>query len=107
MSAPATVTAGFILPTTTVNTTPAGLALTVDGTNYTAPQTFQWAPSSTHTIAVASTQAGPAGTQYVFASWSDGLAVSHTVNSPAANVTVTAHVTTADYLTTQARPVAG
>jgi energy-coupling factor transporter ATP-binding protein EcfA2 len=56
---------------TLLKSSPSGLAITVDGTNYTAPQTFQWGAGSSHTIAVASPLAGATGTQYVFGNWSD------------------------------------
>ena len=35
----------------TVTTNPAGLQIIVDGTTYTAPQTFAWSLNSTHTVA--------------------------------------------------------
>src|SRR5262249_42124749 len=58
---------------TTVTSVPAGLSLTVDGSACIAPCTFQWAAGGSHTIGVtASTQAGAAGTQYLYANWSDG-----------------------------------
>jgi hypothetical protein len=62
----------------TVDTSPTGLQIVVDGTPYTAPQTFEWTPGSSHTLAVVSPQAGAAGTRQVFASWSDGGAQSRT-----------------------------
>ena len=46
MSAPVTVSAGF-LPTQTIVRSPAGLSLTVDGTACTAPCTFAWPPVRT------------------------------------------------------------
>src|SRR5206468_338231 len=38
----------------TVQTNPAGLSFAVDGTTYTAAQTFSWVPGSSHTIATTS-----------------------------------------------------
>jgi len=63
----------------TVQTIPSGLQFSIDGgAMLTAPQTLTLAQGP-HTIAVASTQAAGAGTQYAFASWSDGGTNSHTI----------------------------
>ncbi len=86
----------------TVDTNPAGRAFTVDGTNYSSPQTFNWEPGSPHTIATTSPQASTAGTQYVWANWSDGGAISHTVTTPNAAATYTANFTTQHQLTMNA-----
>lgn len=56
----------------TIQTSPPGLQFSVDGgTALAAPQTLPLS-QGTHTISVATTQAGGTGTQYVFTSWSDG-----------------------------------
>jgi hypothetical protein len=91
----------------TLNTSPAGLAIIVDGTNYTAPQTLQWVVTSSHTIAVASPLAGSSGTQYVFSSWSDSGAQSHSITVPSTATTYTVSFTTQYQLTTAASPTAG
>ena len=97
------VTANFVaLTPVTVNTTPVGRSFTVDGTLYSAAQTFQWAPGSSHTIATTSPQGGGSGTQYVFQNWSDGLAMSHSVTTPSTATTYTASFKTQYYLTTSA-----
>ena len=88
-----------------VTSVPAGLSLTVDGAACTAPCTAQWTVGSDHTIAAA-TQAGAVGVQYVFASWSDSGAASHTVSGPAGATTYTATFTTQYYLTTGAQQAA-
>jgi alpha-tubulin suppressor-like RCC1 family protein len=85
--------------TVTVNTAPTGQSFTVDGTTYTTAQTFHWAPGSSHTLATSSPQ-GSGSTQYVFQSWSDGGAASHTVTATSALTTFTANFTKQDYLTT-------
>jgi len=85
----------------TVQSNPAGRSVTVDGTTYTAPQTFSWTPGSSHAIATTSPQNGAAGTRYVWSSWSDGGAVSHTV-APTAATTYTANFTTQHFLTMSA-----
>jgi hypothetical protein len=80
----------------TVTSAPSGLSLMVDGSFCTAPCTFQWAPAGNHTIAVpAYQQAETAGTQYVYASWSDGGAASHSITVPSAAATYTANFTIA------------
>ena len=108
MSAPRTVTANFSSPTAmTVTTNPVGRSITVDGTTYTSPQTFNWASGSMHTLAVASPQSGAAGTRYVFATWSDGLAITHQITAPATATTYTANFTTQYLLTFAASPSGG
>ena len=107
MSGPQTVTANFVaIPRLTIQTIPAGLLFSVDGgLPQTAPQTMTLTAGS-HTIAVAATQSGGAGTQYVFNSWSDGGAASHSINvsGPA---TYTASFQTQYQLTLAASPAAG
>ena len=91
----------------TVDTSPAGLSFTADGTTYTNSQVFSWTVGSTHTIQTTSPQAGTAGVQYVFANWSDGEAISHSVTAPATSTTYAASFTTQYQLTTMAAPAAG
>jgi hypothetical protein len=66
----------------TIGTNPAGLTITVDGTDYIAPQTFTWPIGSQHTIKVASTSSA-GGAQYSFANWSDMQPQSHTIRAAA------------------------
>jgi hypothetical protein len=82
----------------TVQTTPTGLAFTVDGTPYSSTQTFTWASGSSHIIATTSPQSGGTGVQYVWMNWSGGGAISHTV-APTTNKTYTATFRTQYYLT--------
>jgi hypothetical protein len=82
----------------TIQTTPAGLAFTIDGTPYTSTQTFSWAPGSSHTIATTSPQNGATGVRYLWTRWSDNKAISHTV-APTTNTTYTATFKTQYYLT--------
>jgi len=72
----------------TVQTSPPGLSITVDGTTYAAPQTFSWTAGSSHTIATISPQSGGTGIQYSWGNWSDGGAVSHAV-TPTVGTTYT------------------
>ena len=82
----------------TVQTNQAGRTFTVDGTPYTAAQSFSWQPGSSHTIATTSPQSGGTGVQYVWTRWSDNGAISHPV-TPTTNKTYTATFTTQYYLT--------
>ena len=86
----------------TVQTNPAGRSFSVDGTNYTATQILNWIPGSTHTIAT-TTQSGGIGTQYLWNTWSDAGAISHTV-APSSTITYTANFTTQYLLTTSITP---
>lgn len=91
----------------TLDTNLTGRTISVDGTAYTAPQTFPWTVGATHTINATSPQGGAAGTRYAFASWSDGGAQSHTYTVPAAAETVTATFNTEYELITDAQPSVG
>jgi hypothetical protein len=82
----------------TVQTSPAGLAFSVDGTTYTSTQTFSWVSGSSHTIATTSPQNGGTGVRYVWMNWSGGGAISHTV-APTTNKTYTANFRTQYHLT--------
>jgi sugar lactone lactonase YvrE len=86
----------------TVQTAPAGLQITVDGTNYVAPKLFSWTTGSSHTIATTTPQGG-GETRNVFANWSDGGAISHTV-SATVSTTYTANFTTQYLLTAGVSP---
>ena len=87
----------------TIQTSPTGLQFSVDGTTYTAPQTINLTQAS-HTIAVASPQAGATGTRYAFASWSDSGAASHSITVGSSPATYTASFTTQYLLTTAVSP---
>jgi len=100
MNGPVTETAAFTQNPVqvTVQTSPVGLAFTVDGTPYTAAQTFSWWAGSSHTIATTSPQSGVTGVQYAWTNWTGGGAISHTV-APTSNTTYTANFRTQYYLT--------
>ena len=82
----------------TVQTNPAGLTFSVDGTSYSCTQTFSWTLGSSHTIGTTSPQNGASGVRYVWSRWSDNGTISHTV-APTVNKTYTATFTTQYYLT--------
>jgi hypothetical protein len=88
----------------TVTSNPPGLNIVVDGTGATATQTFTWTTGSSHTLSVASPQQGGTGTRYVFSGWSDSGAQTHTVITPATDVTYTVTFTTQYLLTVTASP---
>jgi uncharacterized repeat protein (TIGR02543 family) len=100
MNGPITETATFTQNPVqvTVQTNPPGRGFTVDGTTYTAAQTFSWVPGSSHTIATTSPQSGATGVRYVWNGWTGGGAISHSV-APTTNKTYTANFTTQYYLT--------
>ena len=66
----------------TVQANPAGQSFTVDGTNYTTAQVFNWMSGFYHTIATTSPQDGATGVRYAWSSWSDGGAILHAVTPP-------------------------
>jgi hypothetical protein len=99
MNGPIKETATFMM--VTVQTSPGGLSIIVDGQTYTAPKSFNWSPGSSHTIATTTPQSGAPGVRYYFSSWSDGGAISHTV-TPTSTTTYTAKFGTQYYMTMSA-----
>jgi hypothetical protein len=83
-----------VLVPVTVQASPAGAQFTVDGTNYTAPQTFNWVAGSSHSLAAPSTQALSGTSQLAFSGWSDAGAASHTITTPTAATAYTANFAT-------------
>jgi hypothetical protein len=91
----------------TVTTDPPHLFVVVDGLNYVSPQTFNWAPGSSHTILVTSPQFGGSGIQYAFNSWNDGGSQNHTLTAPSAGTTYVASSVTQYSLMTSISPSEG
>lgn len=91
----------------TVETSPSGLQVNVDGMAYTAPHTFTWEINSFHTLNIPSPQAGVTDTRYVFNAWSDGGTQSHTIQTPLSDTTYTASFNTQYVLTTYRMPGEG
>jgi hypothetical protein len=92
-------------PQITITTSPANLLVSVDGGPATAaPLVETWDVGSSHTIATSSPQAGTTGVQYVWNSWSDSGAISHSITVPSTATTYTASFTTQYQLTTAASP---
>jgi hypothetical protein len=71
----------------TIETTPPGLTVTVDGTSYTAPQSFHWDAWTTHSISVAESQSSGPDTIAVFDYWSDGGDRTHDITVPDGAIT--------------------
>ncbi len=101
-----TLTVNAATVSVTVNTTPAGRSFTVDGNNYSSSQNFTWDLGSSHDISTTSPQSGGTGTRYVFSSWSDAGAISHSVTA-SASITYTANFSTQYQLTTAVSPSGG
>jgi hypothetical protein len=70
----------------------------VDNRAITTPHTFYWVVGSTHTLTALRRVAGPAGTRYVWTSWSDNGRINHDYIVPGASYTVTAIYKTQYYL---------
>jgi uncharacterized protein (TIGR03437 family) len=79
VNAPTTVTAMFI-PSKAINfvTNPANLAVYADGTLVATPETLQWALGSSHTISAVTLQTDSTGKHWLYSSWNDGGAQTHT-----------------------------
>lgn len=76
----------------TLQTSPAGLQLLLDGTPVATPATIPNVVGMVRSIGAPSPQTS-GGTQYTFGSWSDGGAATHDVVVPAASTTFTATYT--------------
>lgn len=95
--------------TQTITSSPTGLVITVDSTTCTTPCNYSWTQGSSHTVVAAGPQTrpgDPAGTQYVYSSWSDGGTATHNITAPASATTYTASFTTQYQLTTAVSPSA-
>ena len=82
------------LATVSLQTSPTGLGLLLDGTPVTAPASVPNVVGMIRSIGAPSPQT-LAGTQYTFTSWSDGGAATHEITVPATNTTFTATYTAA------------
>ena len=91
----------------TVNTNPPGLRVIVDQATQATPVTFVWGVGSSHILSAPSPENGAPGTQYVYVSWSDGGAQSHTITVPLSSTTYTASFKTQYSLTTSVNPIGG
>jgi hypothetical protein len=72
---------------------------TVDGNPITTPATYSWNPGDSHTIAANSpVTVVPGQSQYVYSSWSDSGAQSHSITVPPSTTTYTANFQLQYYL---------
>jgi len=88
------------LAVTITTNAPGNTKVIVDGTSYTAPHVSYWEAGTQHEISVASVQTLGTDRRYVFQSWSDGGAQTHTI-TVTAPTTITATCATQYYLTVQ------
>ncbi len=91
---------------TTISSNPEGLDVEVDGMTFTTPQSFDWAPGTSHTIGVSSTQ-GEDTERFLFAKWSDGGDREHTIAASSVTTVFTAHFFQEFQVESGARPPAG
>ncbi len=98
-----TISASFAADslTITVQSNPAGRSVIIDGITYTSPKTVRWLAATTHTLSVVDSASGGAGTRYIWTSWSDSGAESHSV-SPLVSTSYTAGFATQYLLTMNA-----
>jgi hypothetical protein len=89
--------------TITITTRPDTLTYYADNVLYKGTHVFNWTAATLHTLATDTAQAGPSLNRWVWNSWSDTGAETHTV-SPLVNTTYRALFTPQYYLTTSANP---
>jgi hypothetical protein len=73
----------------TVDSSPSGLPVVVDGVTHTGPADFLWPEYSRHVLS-AFTTPGSGGTRYRWEAWSDGLPVTHETWIPTGGAAFTA-----------------
>ena len=98
-------------------TSPPGLTIGVDGTNYTGSVSFNWPAGQTHSINVPNPQGSflvpdptddaDSGLRQVFADWSDGGAQSHPITVPITPIAYTAFFAYQYQLTSTVAPAGG
>ena len=65
---------------TTISTHPPRMIVTVDGVDYRSPVAFRWSAGSQHTLSVPGLGRAD-GSDWIFARWSDGGSMQHTVTA--------------------------
>jgi hypothetical protein len=71
---------GAVPSQVTVTTNPPGLSVVVDGSAVTTPQVYRWKLKSTHTLEVpVGAQTLASGGTYVYGTWNDNPAASHSI----------------------------
>jgi hypothetical protein len=99
-NATVTIVSDELAQTYAVTSDPPGLQIEVDKVTYIAPQSFAWAPGSSHTLSAVSPQNDGAGSKYMFSSWSDRKSKTHAIRASSSNSTYTAKFTTKHSLAT-------
>ena len=75
----------------TIDSRPSGILVKVDGQDYTTPETFYWAPSSSHNVEASLNHYVREGVRQRFVYWSDGGSRIHSITTPGSPATYTAH----------------
>jgi flagellin-like protein len=79
----------------TITSNPSGQGfIIVDGNAITTPTTFNWTQGSTHSLQANSPVADGTGIRYVYTSWSDSGAQTHSYTVPSSSTTITANYKT-------------
>jgi len=97
----------------TITSSPTGSGFVkVDGSDITTPQTYcakdSWAKGTTHTLSANSPVQPKPALKFIFSSWSDGGAQTHTITVPSSlPATYTANYNPQVYLSVVANPSAG
>ena len=81
---------GCAKATIIVTTSPPGITIDIDGIPVATPATFDWSPGTTHELSAHLMLPGPGDSRYVFESWSDGGAATHTIVAPDGPITYAA-----------------
>jgi hypothetical protein len=85
----------------TIDTLPSGLLVEVDGSDYTAPESFNWIAGYSHTIYAPSPQSGGTGIEYRLWGWSDSGTQSHSITVSDVDTTITASYVIFYYVTVE------
>jgi hypothetical protein len=97
-----------VLVPVTVQALPAAAQITVDGTNYTGPQTFNWVAGSSHSLSAPTPQILSGTSRLIWSSWSNGAgAAAQAVTAPSAATTYTATFLTQYLVSTPSNPAVG
>jgi uncharacterized protein (TIGR03437 family) len=100
-----TVTANFIPgERITINTSPVGLPLVVDGRSNWPAYNFIWGQGETHTISAPAQATDATGRVWVFASWSNAGPATQTLTVPGNGMFLTATYTELEQVTVSSNP---
>ncbi len=89
------------LPVTTIDSSPHGRTIVIDGLSYLTPVRFAWTPGSTHALDLTASQTfGNNTVHYQFARWDNGITSTARTVTAGSNLTYTASFSTKYLLTT-------